>query len=130
MSTARPLETLVARFNSDLQAARDFLGKCQVAPTAPHGFVTETEQVLRSRLRTAAFLLFSGFTLFLSIYFYRDSLPSIELLVCHIGLVIVTGIGAALLSERFGWQLKQLRVSNTSSLDSPPASSLTCKYCR
>jgi serine/threonine-protein kinase len=110
MSTARPLETLVARFNSDLQAARDFLGRCQVAPTATSGFVTETEQVLRSRLRTAAFLLFSGFTLFLSIYFYRDNRPSIELLVCHIGLVIVTGLGAAILSDRFGWQLRQLRV--------------------
>jgi serine/threonine-protein kinase len=112
MSSANQLETLAARINSDFQAARDFLGKCQIAPTSTSvgGFVTETEQVLRSRLRSAAIILCAGFTLFLSVYIDRDLFPNAELIAFHVGLAILTGACAFLLDERFGWRLKQLRV--------------------
>jgi eukaryotic-like serine/threonine-protein kinase len=112
MSSANPRETLVARIHSDFQAARDFLGKCHVAPTSTNtgGFVTETEQVLRSRLRSAATILCIGFTLFLSVYIDPHLAPTWELILFHVGLAVITGACAYLLDERFGWKLTQLRV--------------------
>jgi serine/threonine-protein kinase len=111
-SSPRRLESLAARLHSDLQAARDFLGRCQVAAksTSSGGFLTDTERVLRSRLRVSALILFLGYFLFLSVYIDRDVWPNLGLLGCHIGLVVVTACCWVLLSDRFVWRLPQLRV--------------------
>ena len=88
------------------------LGSCQIAPPSmpgTTGFVSETEHMLRTRLRSAAFILFLGFFSFLSIYLYVRMPLSTPLFIAHVVIVVVTGICSIVLCERYGWRLRQLR---------------------
>ncbi|MBX9652996.1 protein kinase [bacterium] len=93
--------------------SRRFLGSCPVAsPGTPGstGFVSETEHVLRTRLRSAAFVLFLGFFSFLSIFLYVRMPLSTPIFFAHVAIVIITGVCSFVLCERYGWRLRQLRM--------------------
>jgi serine/threonine-protein kinase len=70
---------------------------------------SETETLLRMRLRAASFVLFLGFAAFLGTYFVGAVQPPRTLFWLHILVTLDMAVCSVVLCERYGWRLKHLR---------------------
>lgn len=70
---------------------------------------SETETLLRMRLRAASFVLFLGFAAFLPTYFVGMIRAPSGLVWLHVLVTLDMAICSIVLCERYGWRLKHLR---------------------
>lgn len=87
-------------------------GFCPVrwsSTATPTGLESETETLLRTRLRAASFILFLGFSSFLITYFVGMMQPPPYVLPLHALVAVAMGVCVVVLCERYGWRLNQLR---------------------
>ncbi len=88
------------------------------------GLSRETGQVLRSRLRSAALVLFGGFAAYLVLNLYlsqRSELTSSWLFMAHVVLTVALGYCAATLCRRCAFTTKSLRLKELVIFGGPAA---------
>ncbi len=93
----------------------------------------ETQDLLRSRLRTAALVLFAGFTAFLFVHGYRtDFSQAIDtlLFVAHVAATLVLGLLAMSLCRRCDLPLWWLRAAEWITFGMPAVLFLVVQYSR
>lgn len=111
-ANASPISALFTRFQNGFRTPTSLFGTCPIQWSKgdqPAAIESETEVLLRTRLRAASFILFLGFSIFLEIYWLRDFPWHLSVFGLHIAVVLVLGLCTVVLCERYGWGLKQLR---------------------
>jgi serine/threonine-protein kinase len=96
----------------------------ELSDASRSGLSKETGQVLRSRLRSAALLLFGGFAAYLLLNFYLNQwtgLTSSWLSVAHVMLTVALGYCAASLCRRCAFTNRSLRLKELVIFGGPAA---------
>lgn len=109
---ASPASAFLASFQNSLRTPAGLFRSCPIQwskSDQPAAIESETQAVLRTRLRAASFILFLGFAVFLEIYWLNDLSWRASVFWIHVAVAVVMGLCTVVLCERYGWGLRQLR---------------------